>query len=200
MCDFYETFWLWRVQWHWKTVLDVCWKVSPQLTVELKRSTEQCCTEYFWHWNSCDFSCHHRCLEGSPIALRVSAAPQLCTYSTKSCLGGLLPPLFSIKAQTHVVVADVIMAQSEVWHFWRKYIWKKLEMYKVSHEEGTGSRVRTYGNACVCVYVCLRVHMCACTVSLCTHICTCFGLYMAMRMSQTTEAGGWVRLSVETSK
>lgn len=128
-------------------------------------------------------------LEGSHIALRVSAAPQLCTYSAKSCLGGLLPPLFSIKAQTHVVVAAVIMAQSEVWHFWRKYIGKKLEMYKVSHKEGAGLRVRTYGNACVCVYVCLRVHTCACTVSLCTHICTCFGLYMAMRMSQTTEAG-----------
>lgn len=69
---------------------------------ELTCSTEQCCTEYLWHWNSCEFFCHHRCLEWSLHCCECicsTSAVYMQLYST-SCLGGLLPTLFNIKAQT----------------------------------------------------------------------------------------------------
>lgn len=72
-------------------------------------------------------------------------------------------------------------------------------MCEVTSGVGAGLRVRTYAK-CVCVCVCLcrtvRVNarawvrvrnVCVYSVSVCTHICTCFGLYMPMCMSRTTE-------------
>lgn len=87
---------------------------------ELTCSTEQCCTEYLWHWNSCEFFYHHRCLEGSPIAVCVFLQHLGCVHTAihhvlvDSC------HLSSTWKHRHVlqILADVTMAQSIQYEVW----------------------------------------------------------------------------------
>lgn len=83
---------------------------------ELKCSTEQCCTEYLWHWNSCEFFCHHRCLEGFlHCCVLFPAAPRLftCSYTVRHVLVDYCH-LSSTSKHRHMlqILADVTMAQS----------------------------------------------------------------------------------------
>lgn len=58
------------------------------------------------------FSVITRVLEGSSMVFEGLCRTSAVYSSTKSCLSGVLPPLFSINAQRHVVLAAVIVAQS----------------------------------------------------------------------------------------
>ena len=94
-----------EVLWHWETVLNVCWKGVAPADSELTCSTEQCCTEYLWHWNSWVFLSSPVLWTGVSIAVRASVAPRLftCSYTVHHVLVDYVrPPLFDIKAQTHV--------------------------------------------------------------------------------------------------
>lgn len=163
---------------------------------------ELTCSEYFIHWNSCEFSFHHWCLEESPISLRASAAPQLCTYSTKSCLGGLLPPLFSVKAQTRYTcwcyygttwglafLEEIQLKEAgNVQSLMKKEldcIWERMEMC-----------VRVFVYVCACVRTCVRVQC------LCVHILYMHMLWFVHGHAHEADdrAGGPVSLSVEILK
>ena len=124
---------------------------------------------------------------------------QLCArgYATAqytSRLDGLLPPFFDVKAQTHATRYMLTLLRHRLTVRQCQRTLKHVEYCTRSLEE-KDRRVRMYANVClraigrVCVCVCERVCVCAHVygVSVCTHICTCFGLYMPRCMSQTTE-------------
>lgn len=187
------TSWLWKTPEALGDSFECVLKGVGPAGGELMCSTEQCCTEYLWHWNSCELLCHHRCL-GKDLPSRLSCVrthSQICT----SCLGGPLPPLL-IKAQTHV---------ANTWRWFKGSIMSEgvFTLYEATEGWRNWTTHEDVCKMCVCVRLCARqsmcmcVHKCASPVFLCVHIyAQCFGLYMPMCMSQTSETGGWVRLSL----
>ena len=152
------------------------------MTAGLTCSTERRCTEYLWHWNSCEFF-----FLSSPVRWRDLLSPRVRFVRHLGCVHKALrlrvladrcrlSPTSKSTDTRYKYFADVIVAQS-----WRSDL--------LEDGEGAGLRVTTYAYlcVCVCVWVGACAHVCVYSVSVCTHICTCFGLYMPMCMSQTTE-------------
>lgn len=138
--------------------------------------------------------------------------PFLCVF--------LLAPRLCTRGICHVVVVDSCHVFSSkkrrrhVTHACRCYCGTecavrycqfrdKLELCGVARGEGIGPLVEYVCESWVCASLCRTerryawAQACICSVSVCTRICTCVGLYTPNVHEPDKRTGGWVCLSVE---
>lgn len=153
-------------------------RVSPWLKVvllvamrndALNVSDTGTAVRFFFFWGG---FCHHWCFGRILYGFWGTLQDLRCVQQHQ-----VVPQcLFRKNAQRHVVLADVIVAQSM----------KSNILNEAGNVQSrfTGPCLRMFGSLCICVCACLCV--CVYSVSVYTYcICTCFGLYTAMSVSQT---------------